>query len=133
MQAIHGGKATHDTIDAQNIAVLRRGGMRPQAAVYPAARRATSDLLQRRLPLMRQRAELFAHIQTTTSQSHRPDIGQKIASKANRDGVAARCPAPAVQKRIAGDLALLDYDDERLRDVELTIRKAAKPHDANPR
>jgi transposase len=31
MKAIHGGKATNDTIDAQNIAVLRRGGMLPQA------------------------------------------------------------------------------------------------------
>jgi hypothetical protein len=31
MKASHGGKATHDTIDAHNIAVLRRGGMRPQA------------------------------------------------------------------------------------------------------
>src|SRR5256885_508192 len=32
MKAIHGGKATHDTLDAQNIAVLLRGGMLPQAS-----------------------------------------------------------------------------------------------------
>ena len=31
MQAIHGGKAKNDTIDAQHIAVLLRGGMLPQA------------------------------------------------------------------------------------------------------
>jgi hypothetical protein len=31
MQAIHGGKATNDTIDAHKIAVLLRGGMLPQA------------------------------------------------------------------------------------------------------
>jgi transposase len=31
MKAIHGGKAKHDTIDAQTIAVLRRGGLLPQA------------------------------------------------------------------------------------------------------
>jgi transposase IS116/IS110/IS902 family protein len=36
-----------------------------------------------------------------------------------------------VPKSIEGDLALMDYDDELLRDVELTIVKAAKPHDAN--
>ena len=30
-KAIHGGKATHDTIDAHPIAVLLRGGMLPQA------------------------------------------------------------------------------------------------------
>jgi hypothetical protein len=33
MQAIHGGQATHETIDSPKLAVLRRGGMLPQAAV----------------------------------------------------------------------------------------------------
>src|SRR5262245_31044232 len=41
MKAIHGGKAKNDTIDAQTIAVLLRGGMLPQASVSPAAMRAT--------------------------------------------------------------------------------------------
>ena len=41
MKAIHGGNAKNDSIDAQKIAVLRRGGMLPQACVYPAERRAT--------------------------------------------------------------------------------------------
>jgi hypothetical protein len=58
MKAIHGGKAKHDTIDAQKIAMLLRGGMLPQAYVYPAAMRTTRDLLRRRMHLMRKRAEL---------------------------------------------------------------------------
>jgi hypothetical protein len=57
MQAIHGGNAKHDSIDAQQIAVLLRGGMLPQAYVYPAEMRATRALLRRRLHCMRQRAE----------------------------------------------------------------------------
>jgi hypothetical protein len=32
LQALPGGTATHDTIDAQNMAVLLRGGMLPQAS-----------------------------------------------------------------------------------------------------
>jgi hypothetical protein len=44
MTAIHGGKATHDQIDAHKIAGWLRGGMRPQAYAYPAAMRATRDL-----------------------------------------------------------------------------------------
>ncbi len=55
MQAIHGGKAKNDRIDAQKIAVLLRGGMLPQADVSPAEMRATRDLLRRRMHLMRQR------------------------------------------------------------------------------
>jgi len=46
MKAIHGGKAKNDKIDAHKIAVLLRGGMIPQAYVYPAEMRSTRDLLR---------------------------------------------------------------------------------------
>ena len=36
MKAIHGGKSKNDKIDSHEIAVLLRGGMLPQAYVYPA-------------------------------------------------------------------------------------------------
>src|SRR5262249_13522068 len=75
MKAIHGGKAKNDTIDSQTMAVRLRGGMLPQASVSPAAMRATRDLLRRRMPLMRKRAELLAHVQHTHSQSNLPGIG----------------------------------------------------------
>jgi transposase len=68
LKAIHGGKAKHDTIDSQKLAALLRGGMLPQAYVYPAERRATRDLLRRRTHLMRKRAELLAPVQNTNSQ-----------------------------------------------------------------
>jgi hypothetical protein len=68
MQAIHGGQAQHDTIAARKIAVWLRGGMRPQASVYPAAMRATRDLLRRRMSLTRKRAERLAHLQHTNRQ-----------------------------------------------------------------
>jgi Transposase len=67
-KAIHGGKATHDPIDAHKIAALLRGGMLPQAYVDPAERRATRDLLRRRTPLLRTRAARLAHVQHTNSQ-----------------------------------------------------------------
>ena len=52
------GKAKNDKIDAHKIAVLVRGGMFPQAYVYPSEMRATRDLLRRRCHLARKRAEL---------------------------------------------------------------------------
>jgi transposase len=128
LKAIHGSKAKNDQIDAQKIAVLRRGGMLPTAYVYPAPMRATRALL-RRPPLMRKRAELLAHVQNTNSQYNRPEIGKKIAYKANRDGVAERFNDPAVQKTIEVDLALITYYDALLRDVELAILKTAQQHD----
>jgi transposase len=131
MNAIHGGKATHDTIDAHQSAALLRGGMRPQADVYPAQMRATRDLLRRRTYLMRTRAELLAHVQHTNSPYHLPEIGKNIASKANRDGVAERFHDAAVQKTIAVDLALITYDDALLQDLELYILNTAKHHDAH--
>jgi transposase len=131
MKAIHGGKAKNDKIDSQKIAALLRGGMLPQAYVYPAEMRATRDLLRRRTHLMRKRAELLAHVQNTNSQYNLPDIGKKIAYKANREGVANRFTDLAVQKNIEVDLALITYDDALLSDLELYILKTAKQHDAN--
>src|SRR5215510_9904385 len=131
MQAIHGGKAKNDKIDSQKIAVRLRNGMLPQAYVDPAEMRAIRDLLRRRIPLMRKRAELLGHIPKTHSQYNLSEIGQKIAYKAHRDGVAERLLDPAVQKSIEVDLALIDHYDRLFRDMELTILKTAKQHDAN--
>src|SRR5262252_7053478 len=131
MKAIHGGKAKNDKIDSQKIAALLRGGLLPKAYVYPAEMRATRDLLRRRTHLMRKRSELLSQVQNTNSQYNLPAIGKKIAYKANRDGVAERFADPAVQKSIEVDLALITYYDELLRDVELSILKTAKHHDAH--
>jgi transposase len=130
MKAIHGGKAKNDKIDAHKIAVLLRGGMLPQAYVYPAEMRATRDLLRRRMHLMRKRAELLAHIQNTNSQYNLPEIGKKLAYKANREGVAERFLEPAVQKSIEVDLTLIGHYDRLLTDLELDLVQTAKAHDA---
>jgi transposase len=130
MKALHGGQATHDTIDAHKMAVLLRGGMLPPADVYPAEMRATRDLLRRRIPLRRTRAELLAHIQHTNSQYNLPEIHQKRAYQANRSGVAARFPEPAVQKSIEVDLALINSDDRLLTGLELDLVQTAKTHEA---
>jgi transposase len=130
MKAIHGGKAKNDKIDSQKIAALLRGGMLPQAYVYPAQRRATRALLRRRTHLMRKRAELLAHVHNTNSQYNLPEIGKKIAYKANREGVAERFADVAVHKTIEVDLALITYYDDLLQDLELHILKTAKQHDA---
>jgi transposase len=130
MKAIHGGKAKNDKIDAHKIAVLLRGGMLPQAYVYPATMRATRDLLRRRMHLVRKRAELLAHIQQTNSQYNLPEIGKQLAYKANRAGVAERFPEPAVQKSMALDLTLIDTYDHLVTDLELDLVSTAKAHDA---
>ena len=91
--------------------------MLPQAYVYPAKRRATRDLLRRRYHLMRKRAELLAHVQNANSQYNLPEIGKKLAYKANRDGVAERFADPAVQKSIEVDLSLITYYDQLLTDL----------------
>jgi transposase len=81
--------------------------------------------------LTRKRAELLAHIQNTNSQYNLPEIGKKLAYKANRDGVAERFPDPAVQKSMEVDLALLGYYEPLLRDLALHSVKASKQHDAH--
>ena len=130
MKAIHGGKAKNDKIDAHKIAVLLRGGMFPQAYVYPAEMRATRDLLRRRCHLVHKRAELLAHIHNTNSQYNLPEIGKKLAYKAHREGVEEHFPDPSVRKTIEVDVSLIDHYDNLLGEVELSITRTAKGHNA---
>ncbi len=60
IRAIHGGKAKYDKIDSEKIARLLRGGMLPQAYVYPREMRSTRDLLRRRMKLVRLRGQAIA-------------------------------------------------------------------------
>ena len=131
MKAIHGGNAKNDKLDSYKIAVLLRGGTLPQAYVYPPEMRATRDLLRRRCHLARKRAELLAHIQNTNSQYNLPELPQRLASKANRTGVAEHFPDPSVRKSIALDLALIAQYDQLLGEVEWHLVRTAKQHDSN--
>jgi len=79
---------------------------------------------------VRKRAELLAHIQNTNSQYNLPEIGKKLAHKANRAGVEEHFPDPSVRKTIELDVALIDHYDQLLREVELYITRTAKGHDA---
>ena len=129
MKAIHGGKAKNDKIDSHKIAVLLRGGMMPQAYVYPARMRATRDLLRRRNHFMRKRAELYAHIQNTRSQYNLPDPLGCIAKPQNREGIVERFLDPAVQKSVAANLAMVEAYDRILSQLEHDIIASAKEHD----
>ena len=131
MKAIHGGKAKNDKIDSFKIASLLRGGLLPQAYVYPAAMRSTRDLIRRRLHLVRKRGQLLAHIQNTRAQYNLPAFGRKLAYKTNRVGVVEHFADPSVQKSIAVDLALIDQYDALVIDLELTIVREAKRHNAD--
>jgi hypothetical protein len=133
MPALHGGNAPHDRIDAQNLAGLRRGGMRPPAYGSPAERRATRDLLRRRVHLLCPRAARRTHSQHPQRPYNLPARGQPIAAPAHRDGVAARCSAPAVPQRLEVDRALLGHADARRRAGERARLHAAKPPHANTR
>jgi transposase len=79
---------------------------------------------------MRQRAALLTHVQQTTPPDNRPEIGQKTADQANRDGGAERGPDPAVQNSIEVDLALIDSDDRLLTHLERDLVQTAKAHEA---
>ena len=76
MQAIHGGKAKNDKIDSHKIAVLLRGGMLPQAYVYPAAMRSTRDLIRRRLHLVRKRGRCWPTSKTRAPNTTCRSLGE---------------------------------------------------------
>src|SRR6266850_5570134 len=65
----------------------------------------------------------------TKSQYNLPEIGKKLAYKANRAGVEEHFPDPSVRKAIAVDLSLLEHYDKVLGEVELYLTRSAKTHD----
>ena len=72
---------------------------------------------------------MLIHVQNTNSQYNLPEIGKKIAYRANRSGVAERFSDPAVQTSIAADLSLIDFYDTLLNQLELFITSQAKQQD----
>jgi len=129
MKAIHGGKAKNDRIDSLKIATLMRGGSFPMAYVYPAAMRATRDLLRRRNYLNRKRADLLSHIQNTNSQYNLDPFPERITFKRNRGEVAEQFVDPDVRLSIEADLDLIDHLDLIKKKLELYIVRNARAHD----
>ena len=94
--------------------------------------RATRDRLRRRCHLGQKRAELLAHSQHPNRQDPLPEIGKKLAYKANREGVEAPFPDPSVRKPIAGDLSRIAHYDQWLGAGELSMTRTAKTHEVQP-
>jgi transposase len=131
MKAIHGAKTKTDKIDAAKIAGLLRGGLFPQAYVYPKAQRETRDLLRRRTFLVRQRAQFLAHVQNTNSQYNLPAFPKKLSFAGNRDAAAivARFEHESTRRAIATDLAMVEHLDAQIGQLELYLTRTAKVDD----
>jgi transposase len=130
LKAIHGGKTKTDTIDAQKLARLLRGGTFAEAYVYPKAMRATRDLLRRRTYLVRKRAELLAHLQMTFLQYNLTPPAQKLCYAANRAGLDLAVFAdPSTRSMLAADLAIVTALDQQIKRLEAELVRTAKVHD----
>jgi transposase len=131
MKAIHGGKTKNDQIDAGKIAALLRGGVFPQAYVYPRQLRETRDLLRRRTFLVRQRAQFLTHIQNTNSQYNLPPLNKRLSYAAHRadPDLIQRFPFESVQRSVRTDLRLIDTLDDAIRELELYLTRSAKIDD----
>lgn len=128
MRAIHGGKSKNDRIDSHKIAALLRGGLIPQAYVYPRKMRATRDLMRRRNHLMRKRAELFSHTQNTATQYNLEPLG-RIAKPQNRTNLVELFDHPCVQMSVAANLDMIAAYDQVIPVLEQDIVKNAYAHD----
>ena len=133
MKAIHGGKAKNDKIDAHKIAGLLRGGLFPQAYVYPKAIRETRDLLRRRILLGPHNAPSHRPTsQNTNSQYNLPPFGKKLElqrQSRNIDEIVDRFPHQSVRHSVRADLAMIDALDAQVDSLESYLTRAAKIDD----
>ncbi|MET1256574.1 IS110 family transposase [Aliikangiella maris] len=128
MKAIHGGKAKNDRIDSFKIANLIRGGNFPLAYVYPKEKRATRDLLRRRMKIVRHGAHLKAHVVNTTSQYNLPPNKVNLKNICARQTLMSTFEDPVVQRNIDLDMAVLDCYAKQLSKLEWFIEQQAKQH-----
>ena len=129
MKAIHGTKTKNDRIDSEKIAQLLRVGLLPQAYVYPAAMRATRDLLRRRAYLVRRRSEALTHVQLIRWQYQRDAPTGKLRYTANRAGVLDRVDDECVRRTLEVDLGLAEHLDRQIAELEAFLAAQAKGHD----
>ena len=128
MKAIHGGKAKNDKIDSYKIAKLVRGGNFPLAYRYPRAWRATRDLLRRRTRMVREGAQMKAHVGNTLSQYNRPAHGLNLRYLEAREQLRNVFDDPSVQLSINLDLNVVQFFNHELGKVERYLEKQAKRH-----
>jgi len=130
LKAIHGGKTKTDTIDAQKLARLLRGGTFAEAYVYPKAMRATRDLLRRRTYFVRKRAELLAHLQMTFFQYNLTPPAQKLCYAANRAQLSLDVFAdPSTRSMLRADLQVVNALSAQIKSLEAELIRSAKIHD----
>ena len=130
MRCIHDGKTKTDKIDAMKLANLLRGGLFPQAYVYPKAKRATRDLLRRRSNFVRQRAHLIAHIQNTNSQYNHPPFAKKLTYAGNRTmEIVERFEDDSTKLSVQANLNMIAAYDKQLMELETHLVRTAKVDD----
>ncbi|HJZ58049.1 MAG TPA: IS110 family transposase [Gemmataceae bacterium] len=128
MRAVHASKTKSDRQDAEAIARLLRGGNFPLAYAYPHERRGLRDLLRTRLRLVRQRAELYAHIHTVRRQLNLDAVGSDVKYKSKRDAAAADISDVHTRRGVEARLNLLGPLDTEIRRLERDIELAAQQH-----
>jgi len=131
LKAIHGAKTKNDRIDSEKLVVLLRGGVIPQAYVYPPEMRATRDLLRRRLFFTRKRSELLSHVRNTFHQYNLPAPRGTLLTKKSREPIPARFDDPIVRTSVEADLELCAAYDGIIRTLEKTVDQQAASHDAH--
>lgn len=131
MKAIHGGKAKNDRIDSEKIASLLRGGLIPQAYVYPKRLRASRDLMRRRSYFVRKRAELLTHMHLVNHQYNLEPFAKRISYKANRQELPEHFSDTMVQTNIAADVTLAEHLDELVKELERTLSRQASLHETH--
>jgi hypothetical protein len=85
--------------------------------------------MRRRIRLMRQRAELIAHVDNTLSQYNLPPNTDNLRYAKHRVKMRDYFPDTSVQRSIDLDLDRIDFYDQQLGKLEYYLKQCAKKAD----
>jgi transposase len=115
MKAIHGDKNKNNNIDSEKIGNLLRSNMLPYAYPYPAEKRATRDLMRRRLYMVHLRSSLIANTRTLFYQYGLIDVTPNlIKNKKTRSDMSE-----LLKERHAGISANVNMQLIKTLDIEI--------------
>ena len=132
MKAIHGGKAKNDKIDSHKIADAAARRHAPASLRLPGGDALDTRSAPAPAPLRPQAGPTpGAHPEHQRPSTTCPPSRSASPIRATGTGVVEHFPDPSVRKSIEVDVALIDQYDALIIDLELTIVREAKRHDAD--
>lgn len=125
-----GLKHTDDKHDAFFLAQLLRLGILPEGYIFPKEERHLRDLLRKRLKLVNERAMHIIGFKSIVNRNTGGSIKTNDVRSLKPDGIEGFFENEHLQRSAEANIAIINFLNEEIRDVEKMVMKAVQSRPA---